>query len=94
MEYPPINLFQNLFYLQNPKKFPSFPLNMSHSQNINDKLNYNKKNYYNSNMSNTQLENYLTSQVSSFSTELKLVINPLIQLLTTVINKLILKDVK
>jgi hypothetical protein len=45
-------------------------------------------------MFNTQPDNNLISQFSSFSSELKLVINPLIQLLTTVINKLILKDVK
>jgi len=80
--------------LNNTKEFPSLPTNMSHPQNSKDKPNYYKKNHYNSNLFNTQPDNNLTSQFSSFLSELKLVINPLIQLLTTVINKLILKDVK
>jgi len=80
--------------LNNSKEFPSLPTNVSHPQDSKDKLNYYKKNHYNANMFNTQPDNNLISQFSSFLSELKLVINPLIQLLTTVINKLILKYVK
>lgn len=48
----------------------------------------------NSHMHNIPIENNLTSQLSSFITELKSIINLLIQLLTTVINQLILKNDK
>lgn len=80
--------------LNNTKEFPSLPTNASHPQDSKNKPNYYKKNHFNSNMFNTQPDNNLTSQFSSFLSELKLVVNPLIQLLTTVINKLVLKDDK
>ena len=76
------------FNFNDDKTFPN--LSQTHPQNIPKSSNPN----LNSHTHNTPPENNLTSQLSSFITELKSIINPLIQLLTTVINKLILKNDK
>lgn len=68
------------------KTFPNLP--QTRSQNHSQSTNPNR----NSNIQNAPPETNLTSQLLSFITELKSIINPLIQLLTTVINKLILKN--
>ncbi|KAL4136392.1 hypothetical protein QTP88_007940 [Uroleucon formosanum] len=76
------------FNLNDDKMFPN--LAQMHPQNLPKSSNPNP----NWHTHNTPPENNLTSQLSSFITELKSVINPLIQLLTTVINQLILKKDK
>uniref|UniRef100_A0A2S2PDP8 Nucleic-acid-binding protein n=1 Tax=Schizaphis graminum TaxID=13262 RepID=A0A2S2PDP8_SCHGA len=78
------------FNINDTKAFPNLSKNNSrnYSQNLKPNLNSN------SNTTNIPPENVLTTQFSSFLSELKLIINPLIQLLTTVINKLILNDDK
>jgi len=76
------------FNFNDDKIFPN--LSQTHPQNLPKSSNSNP----NSHIHNTPPDNNLTSQLSSFITELKSVINPLIQLLTTVINKLILKNDK
>jgi len=78
------------FNINDTKAFPNLSNNNSRNYSQNLKSNPNS----NSNTTNIPPENVLTTQFSSFLSELKLIINPLIQLLTTVINKLILKDDK
>jgi len=78
------------FNINDSKAFPNLSKNNSRNYSQNCKSNPNP----NSNTTNIPPENVLTTQFSSFLSELKLIINPLIQLLTTVINKLILKDDK
>jgi hypothetical protein len=71
------------FNLNDDKIFPN--LAQTHPQNLPKSSNPNP----NWHTHNTPPENNLTSQLSSFITEFKSLINPLIQLLTTVINQLI-----
>lgn len=63
------------------KTFPNLP--QTHFHNHLQNTNSNK----NAHITNTPSENNLTTQLSSFITELKLIINPLIRFLTTVIKK-------
>lgn len=72
--------------INDSKAFPSF------SQTQPPINNQSKKKSYKQKLSNEPTENNITIQLSSFLSELKLLICPLIQLLTNLINKLVLKN--
>lgn len=72
---------------QDPKQFPPLPDKPPSDPHSNKKKNYTQRETH-----SPFHESNIEKLMSSFLNEMKLLINPLIQLLSTVINKIILKD--